>query len=714
MERGELRFGVDARHIRQLGRELVADRLTAISELIKNAYDADATEVTLSFHDAAGAGGTFTVTDNGTGMSLGDVERGWMRISTDVKEASPLSEKYSRPRAGRKGIGRFAAETLGRRLVLSSLGATARERVVLTFDWESKYRAGVDLHDVANEYSLEAVPPDTPSGTALTIEDLYDAWGENDLKPLADHILLLQPPFPIETRSKEETAADPGFHVRVLLDDRELRSPATLAGFTDAATAEISGNVDNTGRGVWTVKSDRLSFADKVPVEERFSLTGPFVFRAFYFVFARDALGDLATSTARRMGNEYGGIRLYRDGLRILPYGDPRDDWLDLDLQYRRRSTRTLFPLGTINFFGQVAITRADNDLLVDTASREGLVENPAFGQLSRFVRRGLIWGAGRIAAARASETPKPRGDRMPRRYLLTTARTQADEAIELLRRGEGDRAQEVLATALKQTLVEAEQAEREEGQRQADLVEELDLLRILASLGTAIAVFGHEIRANLNIARGALSDVEASVQHRDRPSSADALHMAADAIDHLDEIGDYIDVYVSRARRREREAQPVHEVIRQFLEAFDHLLNRREIAIAFDVSPLGLRTRPMARSQFEAILFNFLSNSIKALDREGLENRKIRVDGLLVDGDAVVRFQDSGVGIEPGMAERIFDAFFTTSQSGDETLGVGTGLGLKIVRDIALAQGGSVAVAEADVGFETCLELRLPAVPME
>src|SRR5215211_6190664 len=92
---GELSFAVDARHIRQLGRELVGDRTTALSELIKNAYDADARTVTLRFLDAAqGAGGTLEIQDDGEGMSLSELRKGWMRISTPVKDEKPRSGLY--------------------------------------------------------------------------------------------------------------------------------------------------------------------------------------------------------------------------------------------------------------------------------------------------------------------------------------------------------------------------------------------------------------------------------------------------------------------------------------------------------------------------------------------------------------------------------------------------------------------------------------------
>jgi len=152
---GTLQFSVDARHLRQLGRELVADSTTAVAELVKNAYDADATRVSVAFRDAtANAGGKLTIEDDGQGMTLADIESRWMRISTPIKEREPRTVLFDRIRAGKKGIGRFAAESLGRRLLLSSTVAGSPEAVEVEFNWDREYEDGTDLEDIRNHYKI--------------------------------------------------------------------------------------------------------------------------------------------------------------------------------------------------------------------------------------------------------------------------------------------------------------------------------------------------------------------------------------------------------------------------------------------------------------------------------------------------------------------------------------------------------------------------------
>jgi signal transduction histidine kinase len=710
---GVLYFDVDARHVRQLGKELVAHPVTAISELIKNAYDADATEVVVTFRDAsAHPGGSLEVQDNGVGMSLDDIASSWMRISTDYKERNPVSERYRRNRAGRKGIGRFAAETLGARLILTSKVEGSPERVTVAFNWEEDYTAGADLGAIPNPYTVE-LAPEAEHRTVFRIERLHDAWSQEHLKRVRKAVLLLQPPFPVADvePSKAKAPVDPGFSVRLLIEGEGETVETDLRKETlEAATAIVEGNVDENGNGLWSVESERLGLHDQQPFPKSFLVTGAFQFKAWNFVHAKGALGSISLRDARNLGNEYGGIRVYRDGLRILPYGDRDNDWLGLDLEYRKRGT--LGPLANNNWFGHVSISRADNILFIDTASREGVIENDAFQELRGFVRNGLIWAAQRVASARGRK-PKAGGRQQPstRVEILTDVLETATRAVAFAARRKPELAQRELRQ-IHDRLRRARRADSQQRAVEARLVEEVALLRVLASLGTSIAVFSHEVRATLNASRAALSDIEAYAEQLAASHRARLKELVEDAglaMEHLGELGSYIEGYVSESRRRTLQPQPMYEVIRAFFQNFDRVLNRREVELFWKVQPESLRTVPMYRSELDAILFNLLTNSLKAMDAEGHTNRRLRVEATEEDGNILLRFQDTGSGIAPEIHDRIFDAFVTSTLPQDSELGSGTGLGLKIVADIADAYRGSVGIGNPDADCITCLEVRLP-----
>jgi signal transduction histidine kinase len=149
-------------------------------------------------------------------------------------------------------------------------------------------------------------------------------------------------------------------------------------------------------------------------------------------------------------------------------------------------------------------------------------------------------------------------------------------------------------------------------------------------------------------------------------------------------------------------------------LRAFEYGMTRhlgRNIGFNWTVDPVGLRTADMARSEIEAVLLNLYTNAVKAVDQEGVDDKRIRVK-VRPDSSGeniVLRFQDSGVGIDRAIRDRIFDPFFTTSPVANSELGTGTGLGLKIVRDVLEEHGGDITLSVPDPGYSTCFEVTIP-----
>ena len=181
-ETTSLAFDVDAALLVELGERLVARRSIALAELVKNAYDADATEVTVSFQNVAGKNGEIVVTDNGSGMTLETMKHGWMRIATTDAVANSLSKRFGRRKTGAKGVGRFACRRLASRLLLESIseGQEGLERIKATFDWNS-FGAGMNLSAITVNVTRESVSENSPLGTTLRFTGLTDRWEEHDL-----------------------------------------------------------------------------------------------------------------------------------------------------------------------------------------------------------------------------------------------------------------------------------------------------------------------------------------------------------------------------------------------------------------------------------------------------------------------------------------------------------------------------------------------------
>ena len=143
----EVGFTVDAGLIQRLGYELVGRAETAVSELIKNSYDADATQVIVDFIDSQERGGALIITDNGIGMNMKQLLDGFMRISSTDKLHNPQSIRFKRTKAGKKGIGRFAAQRLGEELVIVTQTKESGLAIKITIDW-NKYVFDKDISSI--------------------------------------------------------------------------------------------------------------------------------------------------------------------------------------------------------------------------------------------------------------------------------------------------------------------------------------------------------------------------------------------------------------------------------------------------------------------------------------------------------------------------------------------------------------------------------------
>ena len=108
-----LKFTVDAALLRELGERLVGKAHIALAELVKNSYDADATEVIIRF-----ANDKIEIIDNGQGMSFAEFQNYWMRIGSPHKQEKAHSRKFERPVTGSKGVGRLSVQFLASKMSL--------------------------------------------------------------------------------------------------------------------------------------------------------------------------------------------------------------------------------------------------------------------------------------------------------------------------------------------------------------------------------------------------------------------------------------------------------------------------------------------------------------------------------------------------------------------------------------------------------------------
>jgi len=735
-----IKFRVDSGLIDRLGRELVGKSETAVSELIKNAYDADATSVDVKFINTNVIGGTLRIIDNGLGMTRDDLEKGFMTISSSDKIHNPKSTRYKRSKAGRKGIGRFATQRLGKELIIITQTKSSTTALKITINWED-YKIDTNLVDIKN--LVVEVDKTQEEGTELIINNLRESWNEAEIKRVYRYVSdLLQPDY-LSDRSKDLKIAkqkDESFKVKfkqvIVGVEKVIADPDKM--IFEKAIAVIEGWVDTDHDGYCSVTSESLELIDsdlieilhsqvigeeEVTVNNKVKKTPIFNnkynnlknvhFKVYYFIYNRESyyanISKIELKSIKNIASEQSGIKLYRNGFRVLPYGEKNDDWLSIDRRYYDESGAANIPFGNHNFFGFVEIIDSDRDLFEETASREGLLENEAYKELKDFVHKALEGARQRIRYG-----IKKKRDELnirPEINLFTDSTktpieklNDLENTIDNLVNSAGDEQQvQSYRDNIRQYVSELKYDFQ-------NLLDELGMTRVLAGLGLTIGEFTHEV---VQFSPSINGDLSVLSQQDLNSTGLESLENLTRTIKLFTSYTSYFNATVSANVSRELVSQKVDEIVNNFKKIIEADLINLDIKFDIELYGFDLITIPMHSSEWSSILFNLYTNAKKAIRRADVKGL-IKIVVGKEDGNLYLEFSDNGDGIPSANVEKIFEAFFTTSPplgfeaTEDERL-TGTGLGLKIIKDIITTYGGTIEIISAESNYNTCFRIEIP-----
>ena len=400
-------FRPRARVLQLLGDELIGSPRLAVFELVKNAYDADASMAVVRLDLGSKAAPSITVTDDGEGMSLDLIRSVWLvpgddhrRQQRENRQRSPLHHRLP---LGEKGLGRFAVHKLGNRIKLTTRARDADECVVDIIWTELIDKPFLDEAPVKIRSRRPEIFTGGRTGTRIEISELRPpAWTRREVRGLCNQITSICSPFEqpgdfratLEVPGQENWIEDlPDFRAIVgralwkfsfRLEDGRFdwmyefrRVPGlNLVGRTVSKSGDRLKLPSISGRG----RLDKRVVAH----ENTTSGIGPVSGEIHVFDREREVLqrlGDTRLLTSYLDDN--GGIRVYRDGIRVYNYGEKGDDWLGLDLRRVNIPTRRI---SRNIVLGAVHLSLESSSELIEKTNREGFVENDACGRLRQIV----------------------------------------------------------------------------------------------------------------------------------------------------------------------------------------------------------------------------------------------------------------------------------------------------------------------------------------
>jgi signal transduction histidine kinase len=413
----ELPFRVQSHVLRLLGDELIGHDRLAVFELVKNAYDADATEVVVTL--ALDQKDPYiSVTDNGKGMSVEIIENAWLEIGTDSKRGAAKKQRtpLGRLPLGEKGVGRLAVQKLGNEIRLTTR-QKAHPEYHFEINWEDLISSGkylgsgqtVSVEERATEKKFL-----NTHGTEVEIRGLYRTdWSRRDVRDLYRLVTSLCNPF---------KAVD-SFFVDLKLPgkEREIEDLPSLEDMISSAIWQFHFTIDEKGTFDWEYLfappkfkglehrknsgSDKLALLEPDPddlqlsngvnkssKDEKIFLDsnllkgiGP-ISGSFYAFYRRDEIlkASGAPLQIKKWLDGQTGVRVYRDDIRVFNYGEPGDDWLGLNA---KRINRPAGKLGTQSLIAQISLTQQHSTSLNEKTNREGFDENYEFRQLRRITQ---------------------------------------------------------------------------------------------------------------------------------------------------------------------------------------------------------------------------------------------------------------------------------------------------------------------------------------
>lgn len=731
-------FNVDAYTAKLIGRENVSKLDGAILELVKNTYDADASICLLYYEKETD---TLYIADNGIGMTEEIILKHWMTIGSSSKKISFKTQK-GRIQTGAKGIGRFALDRIADNCSLLTI--SEEEQLLWNVDW-GIFSFGQKITDITadldksnlsfvefvnsakNQSVIDLITKEfSKTGSLFKLTNLRDNWDKSVIDSIRSNLKTLIPPEFKDIFNIYFFESDTSIDDAALIQDNDDFSYDYRIKFWAKSNGDVKVKI-NRDEFDFGDNFDRITTEAGFDEKEKLYFFGtPIIIETKFNNVLRNkkpiknTIGDFegilyfskisVTKSDREkyyykditgrpdIRDSFGGLRIYRDGFRVRPYGDPKSssgDWLMLAARKNKSPAAISNPTGAwrVNsdqIHGSIYISRT-NITLPDQANRQGIVETEEFILLQNFLRNIIkFFEQDRQTVCRKLNAY------FEKNHPVAEIEKELDVKIkkDIKKRKQAklentNYSPEFIDVNKVSVLVDKKDATIKQ------LETELQMLRVLATTGIVTNTYIHEIKGITHKLGMKITMAKEAIEFDNDLNAAYNYILEANKLRGF--FTSWFKVTVESVRRDKRTMRitDVSKLISELIAGWNLALSPKRIFINCSIEKdINLRCFPY---ELESILNNLISNSAASFDTTRTDKMEIDIRIKSTDMGIIIKYSDTGIGLTDQYKENprlILEPFESDKRSTNGEI-IGTGMGMWIINRIINDYGGYIDLSE-------------------
>ncbi len=691
IETDNFTWNFDVNVFKLLGSQLISDKFTAIIELVKNSYDANATEVKIDFIDSHDPkNGKIIIHDNGFGMSKDDIQNKWMKIGTNSKRNIKVTPKpFNRVLLGEKGIGRFAIEKISNHIILESKQPSKEIIHHLEIDWR-EYEKAVNNNEpplftsIKNKYqSFQNSNNIKKQGTILSFDSLKEEWTNSDIKRLKRELAKFVSPLKsTDTKNKFKIFVKEGTE-QTLFNVSEYEEVINNSLSYATIIHEISFNQKEK-------KQEELHWNEDKNELQILEIKEPpfgFIRMHIYYFDSKDKKKFKLAYKAKDLAID--GFKVYRDGILATPFVeiasteegvDKYRDILGID---KRRWSNFFGKISSHDFIGIIEITKENNPTIKDLTNRQDFEDTKGYKEFKKFVVEQIK----QIEKKLDYEKQLIKKENFNQIKNAETELNSIRDSLDSLIKRDPKLKDNIqpMYSHLKEVSSALKTSSKEIVDLKQDIEKKEELYFSLMSLQEYAGNLAHMISNSLD---KILRISRFFVKHLEKTEFHKKTLMLDSELSKLQEDANYMIDYAESGHKLKQ--FDLSELMLKVFQRYDESFEEENISIQLSKPEpfIVVHNETFLRDIFN----NLISNSRRALKKIDSNKKIIKCTAYREEDKFIILFSDNGIGIKNDIKAKIFDRYFSTTKEEG-----GAGIGLYVVRNNLKTLNGTVELIESE-----------------